>query len=223
LLTTPILGSEVPGDFSRVNPLALLRPRRERPGSRAAECSQQFPPSDGNCHTLVPREVRKETIQRHERAVSPFKEGRMLVASTSVGGFGFSGKAQNEQMFSGLHPKRTSDPRAEYMLFPPPAFCECCHRLLAPRGVAVCRRAIPVITERERPRPRRARRHSSRLHDAADDDAINEHVEGLMDVCAPLSNDGADLVRNLGYGSFTLHHTTGDKFTTGHITARPWK
>ena len=32
------LGSEVPGDFSRVNPLALLRPRRERPrGRRAAE------------------------------------------------------------------------------------------------------------------------------------------------------------------------------------------
>jgi hypothetical protein len=26
----------------------------------------------------------------------------MLVASTSVGGFGFSGKEQNEQMFSGL-------------------------------------------------------------------------------------------------------------------------
>ena len=33
-----LLGSEVPGDFSRVNPLALLRPRRERPrGRRAAE------------------------------------------------------------------------------------------------------------------------------------------------------------------------------------------
>src|SRR5499427_3046566 len=38
LLTTPILGSEVPGDFSRVNPLALLRAHRERPcGHRAAE------------------------------------------------------------------------------------------------------------------------------------------------------------------------------------------
>jgi hypothetical protein len=38
LLTTPILGSEVPGNFSRVNPLALLRARRERPcGRRAAE------------------------------------------------------------------------------------------------------------------------------------------------------------------------------------------
>ena len=45
----------------------------------------------------------------------------MLVASTSVGGFRFSGKAQNEQMFSGLHPKPTSELRAEYMLFPPQA------------------------------------------------------------------------------------------------------
>src|SRR5215469_5609753 len=40
--------------------LALLRARRERPrGRRAAECSQQFPPSDGDCHTPLPREVRK--------------------------------------------------------------------------------------------------------------------------------------------------------------------
>jgi len=27
-------------------PLALLRARRERPRNRAADCSQQFPPSD---------------------------------------------------------------------------------------------------------------------------------------------------------------------------------
>src|SRR5262249_15704179 len=38
----------------------LLRPRRERPrGCRAAERDQQFPPSDGDCHTPLPREVRK--------------------------------------------------------------------------------------------------------------------------------------------------------------------
>src|SRR5262249_59708555 len=38
----------------------LLRPRRQRPCScRAAECSQQFPPSDGDCHTPLPCEVRK--------------------------------------------------------------------------------------------------------------------------------------------------------------------
>src|SRR5215468_11603851 len=38
----------------------LLRAPRERPRSRrAAECSQQFPPSDGDCHTPLPCEVRK--------------------------------------------------------------------------------------------------------------------------------------------------------------------
>src|SRR5215469_16341143 len=35
--------------------------RRERPrGCRAAECSQQFPPSDGDCHTPLPCEVRRK-------------------------------------------------------------------------------------------------------------------------------------------------------------------
>ena len=42
------------------HPLGLLRPRRERPRCRAAECGQQFPPSDGDCHTPLPCEVRKE-------------------------------------------------------------------------------------------------------------------------------------------------------------------
>src|SRR6516162_3671595 len=57
----------------------LLRPRRERPRRcRAAERDQQFPPSDGDCHTPLPCEVRRETIPRRERAVLPFKEGRML-------------------------------------------------------------------------------------------------------------------------------------------------
>jgi hypothetical protein len=37
----------------------LLRARRERPRDRAAECGQQFPPSDNDCHTPLPREVRK--------------------------------------------------------------------------------------------------------------------------------------------------------------------
>src|SRR5262249_3988328 len=42
------------------HPLGLLRARRERPGSRrAAESGQQFPPSDGDCHTPLPCEVRK--------------------------------------------------------------------------------------------------------------------------------------------------------------------
>src|SRR5262249_9175220 len=61
----------------------LLRLRPERPRRRsAAECGQHFPPSDGDCHTPLPCEVRKgnETISRRERAVFTFKEGRMLVA-----------------------------------------------------------------------------------------------------------------------------------------------
>src|SRR5262249_39371493 len=42
------------------HPLALLRARRERPRRRrAAACDQQFPPSDGDCHTPLPWEVRK--------------------------------------------------------------------------------------------------------------------------------------------------------------------
>jgi hypothetical protein len=40
--------------------LGLLRARSERPRRRrAAECSQQFPPSNGDCHTPLPCEVRK--------------------------------------------------------------------------------------------------------------------------------------------------------------------
>src|SRR5262249_35100350 len=38
----------------------LLRARCKRPRrGRAAECGQQFPPSDGDCHTPLPCEVRK--------------------------------------------------------------------------------------------------------------------------------------------------------------------
>src|SRR5262249_32017215 len=37
----------------------LLRTRRKRPRRRAAECDQQLPPSDGDCHTPLPCEVRK--------------------------------------------------------------------------------------------------------------------------------------------------------------------
>ena len=112
----------------------------------------------------------------------------MLVASTSVDGLGFSGKAQNEQMFSGLHPKRTTDPRAEYMLFPPPTFCECSHCGLTRRRVAVCWRAILMITKGQRPHPRHAHRHSGRLHDPADCGAIGKHV---VIVVAPLAGRAA--------------------------------
>jgi len=47
----------------------LLRACCTRPGDRIAECDQQFPPSDGDCHTPLPCEVRKGRISRHECAV----------------------------------------------------------------------------------------------------------------------------------------------------------
>src|SRR6516165_4848973 len=50
-----------------INPPGFLRPRRERPRRRAAECGQQLPPCDGDCHTPLPREVREGTVPRHER------------------------------------------------------------------------------------------------------------------------------------------------------------
>ena len=36
---------------------------------RAADCGQQFPPSDSDCHTPLPREGAFAKIPRHERAV----------------------------------------------------------------------------------------------------------------------------------------------------------
>src|SRR5262245_60832840 len=57
LLTTPILGSEVPGDFSRVNPLALLRARGERPRSgSAAEESDERAAFHCQCFPALPTE-----------------------------------------------------------------------------------------------------------------------------------------------------------------------
>jgi len=57
----------------------LLRTNRERRhGRRAAECGQQFPPSDGDCHAPPRARCVQRTIPRHERAVFTFKEDRML-------------------------------------------------------------------------------------------------------------------------------------------------
>src|SRR5215831_17138137 len=47
---------------------------------------------------------------------------------------------------------------------------------LARRGIAVRRRAVLVLPEGERPHPRLAHWHCRRLHDAADDAAVSEHV-----------------------------------------------
>jgi hypothetical protein len=57
----------------------LLRARRERPPScRAAEGSQQFPPSDGDCHTPLPCEVHKRIsglISRDLSSAAPLRFG----------------------------------------------------------------------------------------------------------------------------------------------------
>src|SRR6266568_2078532 len=58
----------------------------------------------------------------------------------------------------------------------PPTLRECRHRGLARRLIAMDRRAILVIIERERPHPRHAHRHSGCPHDPADDAAVGEHV-----------------------------------------------
>jgi hypothetical protein len=64
--------------------------------------------------------------------------------------------------------------------FPPPTLCERRHRSLARRRVAVGRRAIFVIFEGQRPHPRRANWPRIGLEDAANDNAIGEHVEVVI-------------------------------------------
>src|SRR6516225_7816041 len=66
----------------------LLRARRVRPCHRStAECGQQFPPSDGDCHMPLPCEVRKGNDTTPSACSLHVRGGRMLVASTSVSGF----------------------------------------------------------------------------------------------------------------------------------------
>jgi len=54
----------------------LLRPRRERKRGRAPECSQQCPPSDGDCHTPLPCEVRKGKDATPRECSLPVQEGQ---------------------------------------------------------------------------------------------------------------------------------------------------
>jgi len=84
----------------------MLRTRRKRPRRRrAAECSQQFPPSDGDCHTPLPCEVRrtKDTtprtcslpVQGRQDVLPPLSSaaGSEAVSSERVNVFGFAPKA----------------------------------------------------------------------------------------------------------------------------------
>src|SRR5215813_10387145 len=72
--------------------LPAARSRRERPRRRTAECSQQFPPSDGDCHTLLPCEVRKGN-DTTPRACCP------LVALLLARGLLFRDRRRNSLLF----------------------------------------------------------------------------------------------------------------------------
>src|SRR5262249_39291970 len=89
----------------------LLRPCRERPRHRCpAECGQQFPPSDGDCHTPLPCEVRKRTDPTPRAcSLAVQRAGCWLLRPLSS---------------------------ASTALPPPTALCERRHRGLARRGVA---------------------------------------------------------------------------------------
>src|SRR5262249_48243585 len=91
--------------------------------------------------------------------------------------------------------KRTYLPISE--LLPPPALRERRHRGLARRLVAVRRRAILVVTEGERPHPRRSYRRSGGLEDAADDRPAGEHVEVFCPVGGRSSYEGPPSPRRL--------------------------
>src|SRR6516165_10250159 len=77
---------------------------------------------------------------------------------------------------------------AERVLFPPPALGECRHRCLARRLVTVDRRAIFVVAIGQRPEPWCAHGRGGSFHDAADHNAVSEHV---VIVIAPLAGSPA--------------------------------
>src|SRR5262249_43844506 len=130
----------------------LLRARRQRPRHRrAAECGQQFPPSDDDRHTPLPCEVRKGNDTTPRACSLHVQGGRMLVL-----------------------PPLSS---ASTALLPPPALCERSHRGLARRRVAMSWRPIFTLPEGQCPHPRRTDRRRVNLHDTTDDDALGEHLE----------------------------------------------
>src|SRR5215472_2897796 len=63
---------------------------------------------------------------------------------------------------------------------PPPALCECRHRGLARRLVAVRRPTVFVVAKGQRPHPRRPDWRGMDLEDATDNSAIDEHIEILV-------------------------------------------
>ena len=87
-----------------------------------------------------------------------------------------SGLPESGHGFMSVRPNQRS--------FPPPTLRECRHRGLARRLVALRRRAVLVMSEGQRPHPRRSYRCRVYLEDAADNDVIGEHI---IIVIAPLA------------------------------------
>src|SRR5215831_11903916 len=103
-----------------------LRPRRERPcRRRAAECSQQFPPSDGDCHMPLPCEVRKGNDST-PLACSLHVQGGQDAGCCHPA----SGSKAERPSFPLCPRKRTYLPILDRI--PPPALGERCHRLETP-------------------------------------------------------------------------------------------
>src|SRR5262249_56214349 len=77
-------------------PRRLLGGGRDWPRHRrAAECDQQFPPSDGDCHTPLPCEVRKGNDTTPRACSLHVRGGQDAGCFTSIVSFGFrSGKVQ---------------------------------------------------------------------------------------------------------------------------------
>src|SRR5262249_7512231 len=152
----------------------LLRACRERPCRRAAECGQQFPPSDGGCHTPLPCEVRKGN-DTTPRACSLAVQGGQNAGCCRPA----SGSKAERLSFPLCPRKRTYLPILQ--LLPPPALRERCHGGLARRGIAI------TLPEGYCPHPRRTYRRRMKLHDTADDDALDirpSHIKGTHHVTA---------------------------------------
>src|SRR5262249_56601654 len=71
---------------------------------------------------------------------------------------------------------------------PPPALCECRHRSLACRRVAVRRPTVFVVAKGQRPHPRRPDWRGVYLEDAADNITVGQHI---VIVITPLTGRSA--------------------------------
>jgi hypothetical protein len=94
---------------------------------------------------------------------------------------------------------------SQQVLFPRPALGECCHRSLAGCLIAMCGRAVFMVDNGERPHPWRSTAEAD-FEDAADHDAISEHV--VVVGTGDFNGDGTpDILQhqiNTADGSMTL-------------------